>query len=74
VRIYYLTSVGESLASSPSYNPTLARKILYFMRRHGNRGSMEQFENHITSDKGKLLIALRSLQSGQAPAIKEVGG
>lgn len=71
MHIYMLTSIGDSLASNPEDNPSEAKRILYWMRRNGNKCTDEQIESYVIPDRGHMQMALRKLTS--AGAIKRVG-
>ena len=47
MKIFLLTRIGESLSSNPVSNPSDARKVLYFMRRHGNRATSEEIQEFV---------------------------
>lgn len=74
MRIYRLTEIGDSEASSPVSNPTDARRILYYLRRRGNHAASDDmianavFEN----DKSKMNMAISKLL--KANAIQSIGG
>lgn len=70
LRIYTLTSVGNHEASSPMSNPSTARSILYFMRRHGGSVSDDRIKEFVV-DGSEMQFAIRKLL--QAKAIRIVG-
>lgn len=70
--VYVLTDIGESYAATPDNNPTVARRILYFMRRHGSRATKDQLETHVESNHNELVKAIHTLKNNSA--IQEIGG
>ena len=60
MRLYHLTRIGEALASNPVSNPSDARRIAYFMRRHGNRATSEEIQEFVVSGQ-QMQDAMRSL-------------
>jgi len=74
VRIYQITDVGESEASTPVNDPTPARRVLYYLRKRSNRAASDDM---ITSsvfggDKGQANMAISRLL--RANAVRTVGG
>jgi len=74
VRIYQITDVGESEASTPVNDPTPARRVLYYLRKRSNRAASDDM---ITSsvfggDKKQANMAISRLL--RANAVRTVGG
>lgn len=74
MRIYQITDVGESEASTPVNDPTPARRVLYYLRKRSNRAASDDM---ITSsvfggDKGQANMAISRLL--RANAVRTVGG
>lgn len=62
MKIYQLTRLGETLASSPS-GVTTGRRILYYLRRKGGRATDEQIYEAVAPDNGdSIMMALKRLQ------------
>lgn len=74
MRIYQMTDIGESEASSPVSNPSPARKVLYYLRRRSNRAASDDMIADVVfgGDKGTMLLAMSRLL--RAKAVKLVGG
>lgn len=72
MRIYVLTSVGQSLASVPSSDLSDGRRVLSWMRRRGGQATDEQMADYFGGDAMKARLAINSLTRGDAPAIAEI--
>ena len=68
-----LTQVGDSIAASPSNVQSDAMKILYWLRRHGGRGTDDQIKTFTGLSDGEVQVALNKLTRGNAPPIRVVG-
>ncbi len=68
VRIISLTSIGEHEASSPVSNPSTARSILYFLRRHQGRASDDSIREFVV-DGAAMQVALNQLLRARAITI-----
>ncbi len=66
MKVYILTPVGESLASSPSNSGSNAMRILYYLRRHGKQASDSQILDHLGLDGMELRRAMGELEHNQA--------
>ena len=73
MRIYQLTDIGESEASSPVNNPSPARRVLYYLRRRSNRSASDDMiaETVFGGDKGEAQLAMNRLM--RAKAVNLVG-
>jgi len=69
MRILVLTDVGDSMASAPTNNPSVAMKILYWLRRRGGKGTDDQLSEYVESDRGQLQLALNKLIRAKAITI-----
>lgn len=74
MKIYQITDIGESEASSPSTNPSPARKVLYYLRRRSNRAASDDMiaETVFGGDKSEAQTAMSKLM--RARAVRLVGG
>lgn len=74
MKIYQMTDVGESEASSPVSNPTPARRVLYYLRKRTNRAASDDMitESVFGGDRGQTQVAMSRLV--RAGAIKAIGG
>jgi hypothetical protein len=63
MRIYQLTSIGESEASSPSSEPSDARKVLYYLRKRSNGAASDDMISEMVfgGNKSQAQIALSKL-------------
>jgi len=68
-----MTDVGESEASSPTANPSPARKVLYYLRRRSNRAASDDMiaDTVFNGDKGATQMAMTRLM--RAKAVRLVG-
>ena len=71
MRIYQLTSIGNSIASSPQNTKTDGVKILYFLRRHGWRATDDQIKSFVIPDESRYMVAMNNLV--RAKAVQVVG-
>ena len=69
MRIYQLTSVGNSFARTPTPHVTPGWRILYFLRRHGGRATDDQIESFTGLGEDEMKTALRKLTRGSNPAV-----
>ena len=76
MRIYQITDVGESEASTPVNEPTPARRVLYYLRKRSNRAASDDMiaSSVFGGDKGQASVAIGRLLRTQPPAIKIIGG
>ena len=74
MRIYQLTDIGESEASSPVNNPSPARRVLYYLRRRSNRSASDDMiaETVFGGDKGEAQLAMSKLM--RVKAVRTIGG
>jgi hypothetical protein len=66
MRIYAISSIGDSFASAPSNHPSDSLRVLYFLRRHGGRASDEQIEQFVIPDRSTLQVTLNKLRNAKA--------
>jgi len=68
MRIYQLTDIGEGLASSPTHNPSPARRVLYYLRRRSNSSASDEMiaETVFGGDKGQTQLAMNRLMRVKA--------
>ena len=68
MKIYRMTDVGESEASSPVSNPSSARKVLYYLRRRSNHAASDDMicDAVFSGDKSQTNIALNRLLRANA--------
>ncbi len=73
MKIYQLTTVGESEASSPDGNPSPAKRVLYYLRKRSNYAASDDMiaEMVFGGDKGQTSAALSRLM--RAKAIRALG-
>ncbi len=64
--MYRLTSIGDSLAATPSNNPSSALRVLYYIRRHGRSATEEQIRDNLGLDGMDLRLAMNSLMRNKA--------
>lgn len=69
MRIYSLTGVGQSIASTPTNNDTPGWRIVYFLRRHGNRASDDQIKQFTGLDSATFNHAMAKLTNGENPVV-----
>ncbi len=74
MRIYQLTSVGQSIGANPTSELTPAMRVIYFLRKHGGRATDEQITMYAGVDAAKLQTIMRTLTRGSNPAVMVVGG
>lgn len=74
MRIYRITEIGESEASTPVNNPSPARRVLYYLRRRSNRAASDDMiaDSVFGGDRGQLQVAMSRLL--RAKAVSLVGG
>lgn len=72
MRIYSLTQLGQSVAHTPTANMTNGWKIIYFLKRHGNRATDAQIIQSTGIGSGELQAAMRKLTSGEHPIVTMV--
>ena len=74
MRIYRITDIGESEASTPVNNPSDARRVLYYLRRRSNRAASDDMIATAVfgGDKGQAQVAMSKLL--RARAVNTVGG
>lgn len=74
MRIYQMTDIGESEASSPVSNPSPARKVLYYLRRRSNRAASDDMIAGAVfdGDNGATQLAMSRLL--RAKAVRAIGG
>lgn len=74
MRIYQMTDIGESEASSPVSSPSPARRVLYYLRRRSNRAASDDMiaDAVFDGDKGATQLAMSRLV--RAKAVRAVGG
>jgi hypothetical protein len=74
MKIYQMTDVGESEASSPSSNPSSAKRVLYYLRKRTNRAASDDMiaDSVFGGDKGQTQVAMSRLL--RAGAVKAIGG
>lgn len=74
MRIYQMTSIGEAEASSPTANPSPAKRVLYYLRKRTNRAASDDMitESVFDGDKSITNSAIKRLMS--AGAVKAIGG
>ena len=61
MRIYQLTGIGQNLASNPTSQQTTAMKVLYWLRRHGGRGTDEQMRTFVDASPSDIHMAVNNL-------------
>jgi len=69
MKIIVLTDIGSSYAATPVSDPSLNQRILYFMRRHGDKASDEQLQEYVEPNRNELARAIQSLARNKAVAI-----
>lgn len=74
MRIYQMTSIGEAEASSPTANPSPAKRILYYLRKRTNRAASDDMiaESVFGGDRASANSAIKRLVN--ANAVKAIGG
>lgn len=74
MRIYRLTDVGDSEASTPTPNPSDARRILYYLRRRSSRAASDDMiaSSVFNGDRTQAQLAIGRLV--RADAVRAVGG
>ena len=63
MKIYQITESGNAIASNPESNPSVARKVLYFMRRNKGMATDDQLVTFVEPDSGVLQKVLRELKN-----------
>jgi hypothetical protein len=73
MRIYRITDIGESEASSPVANPSPSMRVLYYLRRRNNRAASDDMviDNVFGGDRGQAHAAINRLL--RAKAIASIG-
>ncbi len=73
MRIYQLTDVGESEASTPVNNPSPARRVLYYLRKRSNESASDDMISEMVfgGDRGQTQVALSNLM--RAKAVRSLG-
>lgn len=71
MRIYSLTSVGDSVASSPTHNPSTAQAVLYWLRKHGGQATDDQIRTFALPEGADYSQTINSLL--RSKAIRVVG-
>ena len=69
MKILVLTDIGKSYTSTPVSEPSLNQRILYFMKRHGDKATDEQLQEYIEPDRNALARAIQNLARVRAIAI-----
>ena len=69
MRIYQLTSVGNSLARTPTNNLTPGWKIVYFLKRHGGRATDDQISAFLGLSPEQIRSTMSTLTRGKNPVI-----
>lgn len=65
--VYVMQPIGQSYASNPPRGqPSDALKVLYFMRRHGQKCTNEQIESFVIPDKWQAQRVMRDLMEMNA--------
>lgn len=74
MRIYAMTDIGESEASSPVNDPSPARKVLYYMRRRSSRAASDDMiaSSVFDGDRSQANSAIGKLL--KVKAVRQVGG
>lgn len=74
MRIFQMTDIGESEASSPISNPTPAKRVLYYLRKRTNRAASDDMiaDSVFGGDKSIANSAIKRLIN--AGAVKAIGG
>jgi hypothetical protein len=74
MRIYQMTSIGDAEASSPTANPSPAKRVLYYLRKRTNRAASDDMIANFVfgGDKANANSAIRKLIN--ANAVKAIGG
>lgn len=74
MKIYQITDIGDSEASTPVSNPSPARRALYYLRRRSNRAASDDMiaDNVFGGDKSQAQSAMSKLV--RAKAVRIVGG
>lgn len=69
-----MTDIGESEASSPSSNPSPARRVLYYLRRRSNRAASDDMIAGAVfgGDINQTQVAMSKL--ARVKAVRVVGG
>ncbi len=73
MRIYQMTEIGGSEASSPDGNPLDAKRVLYYLRKRSNYAASDDMItwNVFGGDKGKARPAISRLL--KAKAVRSLG-
>ena len=68
MRIYQITDIGESEASSPVSHPSPARRVLYYLRRRSNRAASDDMiaSSVFGGDRAQLQVAMSRLLRAKA--------
>ena len=74
MRIYQMTDIGESEASSPVNDPSPARMVLYYLRKRSNLAASDDMiaGTVFGGDKGATQLAMSRLL--RAKAVRAIGG
>lgn len=74
MRIYKLTQVGYSMASTPPNGElTDARRVCSYLRRHGLMATDEQITSQVfQGDRMAMRLTLNQLLRGSAPPVIEL--
>lgn len=69
-----MTDIGESEASSPSHDPTPARRVLYYLRKRSNRAASDDMIANAVFDGDKSATQVAMSRLMKVNAVRVVGG
>lgn len=69
MKILVLTDIGKSYASTPVSTPSLNQRILYFMKRHGDKATDDQLTEYVEPNRNAVAHAIQDLARNRAIAI-----